>query len=610
MLVLAFAAGAHAETACAERPVEARAMWIDANSIPLDDAGIAELVEKMHRANLNLALPEVFRRGYTIYPSSLTTQDPRWKPGFDPLASFIRHAHLRGIEVHPWVWVFRQGYTNNLGPILTPNPEWIAKNKLGEDLSANGGYWICPSHPDARDYLSSVFKYLVRRYDIDGLHLDYIRFENQEPTPYCYNDSCRTKFKKEYGIDPIDIDPLSPEQINWHLWRERQINTFVQRVVTEARSTRPGIIISAAVASDPVGSRSSFMQNWVNWIDNRWLDFVSPMAYASDLAKFDRIASKSIEAVGEKTLVFPGIGIIQHKTPEQTLEQIRYTREKGTLGQAFFAAVYWKEPWEEAFSSGPFAKPAVLPFRKPHAALALLEDRPDYAEDAMAVRRYLERTARETKYVAPSPPPIFIPENPLPLGKVEIPRTAEKITIDGRMDENSWTTAGVADIAHTDFADPAPVSTQARLLYDDENLYIAFSAREPHMDKIKATVDKRDGPTFYDDSIEMFIDITGRGVNYYHLSANTLGTLFDQQGYNTGWNPEWEVAVTKTGDGWILEAAIPFSSLKTETPQSGDRWRGNLGRSRWVNPATEFFIWSVPYGGFHRAERFGWLIYK
>ena len=292
-ILLAVTASANSQN-IKKQQVEARAIWLDAASIPKDQDGIKKLVAQIRQANLNIIMPEVIHRGYTIYPSKVTQQESKWI-GCDPLAALIKQAHKYGIEVHPWVHVFRQGYEKYKGPILTAHPGWTAKNKSGEELSANGGYWICPSEPAARDYLSALFTELVTRYDVDGLHLDYIRFENQSPVPYCYNDTCRTGFRNEYGIDPLDIDPFSPNQIAWHLWRERQINTFVQRIATEARKTRPQIKISAAVGADPVAARIDLLQNWVNWADNKWVDFICPMAYTSDETRFTDFITKELK---------------------------------------------------------------------------------------------------------------------------------------------------------------------------------------------------------------------------------------------------------------------------------------------------------------------------
>ncbi|HPP75538.1 MAG TPA: family 10 glycosylhydrolase [Armatimonadota bacterium] len=604
-----------------EKIVEGRGIWLDASSMPTDDDAMSAYIEALDKANFNVLMPEVIRRGFTTYPSKLDEQDPRFK-GYDPLAAIIREAHKRGMEVHPWVWVFRQGYTNNEGPIFTAHPEWMAVNKWGEKLSANGGYWVCPSNESARDYLISLIKELVSNYDVDGLHLDYVRFENQFPTPYCYDQSCRNKFKAEHGIDPIEIDPLSEMQVTWHLWREDLINTFVKRVSKEVHALKPDIKISAAVASMPEQARSSMMQDWPHWVDNKWIDFLTPMSYSANNETFKKMIDLESEAVGDRTILMPGIGLHTHKTPDQTLEQIDYSRQAKMQGVTLFASVYLKEPWQDALATGPFSSKAEIPFRNPadrvaellDAALKAVETNPkiasSYLKDAGSLLGYLAYQAADVGYVKPTRPPIFIPPVVLPMPEAVVHRTNTMPTIDGRLDETMWASAESIRILHTNMGESAPVVTDVKLAYDDTNIYIAYIAEEPKASEIKRTTDKRDGPTFYDDSAEIFLDPWNKRREYYQLAVNTIGTQFDAKVNNASVNLQWLSAGTVSEDGWIIEIAIPFSSLGVFTPQSGDTWNVNFARNRWVEAEVQYLAWSVPYGGFHRPERFAVITFK
>lgn len=603
------------------RPVEGRGVWVDAMSIPANDADMAKFVESLAKANVNVLFPEVIRRGYTIYPSKLDEQGQQWK-GYDPLAVLIREAHARGIEVHPWITCFRQGFSEDKGPILRAHPEWTAVNKWGETLSALGGYWICPSMPEARDYLAGIFKEVVSNYDVDGVHLDYIRFENQFPSPYCYNDSCRNKFKAEYGVDPLDIDPLTEMQVKWHLWRENLINSFLKRVSEESRAIKPGIKISAAVGSMPDTARTSMLQDWPHWVDNKWVDFVTPMAYTNNHTTYKKMIAQEKAAVDARTILMPGIGLHTHKSIEPTLEQIGIAREMDTDGVTLFAAVYMKEALKDALSAGPFSKKAELPFRNTadrvktllDAATEVYATKPSeasgYLRDAARLLGYLAYQAQDVGYVEPTRPPIVIPKTVLPLQAVNVKRVKAAPVIDGKLDDKAWHSAAAIKIGHTDMGRPATVSTTVKLAYDDTSLYIAYIADEPLMPNIKATVTKRDGPSFYDDSIELFIDPSNKRRDYYQLSANLLNTQYDAKMNNVAVNLEWQVATAKCESLWTAEVAIPFKSLGVTAPKSGEAWSVNFGRNRWVLGEPEYFIWSVPYGSFHRPERFGTIVFK
>lgn len=618
LLAVALVLPAAADTA---KPVEGRGVWIDAMSIPANDADMAKFVESLAGTNVNVLFPEVLRRGYTIYPSKLDEQSQEWK-GYDPLAALIREAHARGIEVHPWVTCFRQGFSENKGPILKAHPEWTAVNKWGETLSALGGYWVCPSMQEARDFLVGIFKEVVCNYDVDGVQFDYIRFENQFPSPYCYNDSCRSKFKAEYGVDPLDIDPLTEMQVKWHLWRENLMNTFVKRISEETRAIKPNIKISAAVGSMPDTARASMMQNWPHWVDNKWVDFITPMAYTDNPTTYKKMIAQEKTAVDTRTILMPGVGLHTHKNVEPTIEQIGIAREMDTDGVTLFAAVYMKESLRDALAAGPFAQKAELPFRNTaervktllDAATAVYRTKPAEASghlrDAARLLGYLAYQARDVGYIEPARPPIVIPETILPMPTADVKRAKAAPAIDGKLNDKAWSKAAAIKVGHTDMGKLAPVSTTVKLAYDDANLYIAYLADEPLMPNLKATVTKRDGPVFYDDSIEMFIDPSNRRRDYYQLSANLLNAQYDAKMSNAAVNLDWQVAAAKGEAGWAAEVAIPFKSLGIMTPKPGEVWSVNFGRNRWALGEPEFLIWSVPYGSFHRPERFGTIVFR
>ncbi|MDO8682169.1 MAG: family 10 glycosylhydrolase [Armatimonadota bacterium] len=617
LLSLACTACVSAQQAAAPRPIEGRAIWMDSGAIPTNHSEIREMVDRYSQAGINILMPEVFRNGYTIYPSRIATQLPKFAP-HDPLRVLISEAHKRKMEVHPWVWVFRVGHTGDQGGVLKQHPDWAAVNKSGEKLSPGGGLWLCPSMPETRKFLFQVYRELLANYDVDGIHLDYIRFENETPIPYCYNDSCRSKFKVEYGIDPIDIDPFSAAQLSWNSWRERLVNTFAQQVELEAKRIRPDLKVSAAVASEPNTARTSYMQNWPNWAANKWVDFLTPMTYTANTGRFRELVETEMATVDFKTLLFPGLGLHLHGSSSPMLEQIAAARESAASGVTLFASSYFKEPFIDAVREGPFSTKAKPPFRVSRdeiqckakgrqvaSAAPTMEER-----DAYNLLKYLDYQEAQIGYVAPEPPPLFMPSVALPLPSVSVPKVTTPPKIDGQLSEDIWNNAVEITLNYTSMGDPAPVPTHIKLAYDDTNLYIGAMAIEPEMLEIRAAQTKRDGPVFYDDSIELFLDPGGRRKSYFHLAANTLGAQFDQRLLTPAWNGKWVVASGKSTDSWTLEFAIPFGELGALTPKPGDSWTANFARDRFVTGEPEYLTWSVTYGSFHQLYRFGSLIFN
>ena len=190
-------------------------------------------------------------------------------------------------------------------------------------------------------------------------------------------------------------------------------------------------------------------------------------------------------------------------------------------------------------------------------------------------------------------------------------RATAGLRIDGRLDEPSW-----ASTAWTDqFVDiegdrqPAPrFRTRAKMLWDDDNFYVAAELEEPD---VWATLTERDSVIFHDNDFEVFIDPDGDTHAYYELEVNALGTVWDLlliKPYRDG-GPAihgWDIAglqaavdvrgtPNRAGDrdeGWSVEIAMPWKILREAAanrrpPQPGDRWRVNFSRVQWQVDAAE-----------------------
>ena len=408
---------ADARYECFSPPVEIRGIWVDAKSMLNTARGVRDLVRRLHKANLNVLFPEVIARGYAVYPSKLLARDPRFVGAPDALAIMIREAHRLGMEVHPWVCIFRVGYTKDRGAILTAHPDWAELSSDGKELSPTGGLWLSPCVPAARDFMAGLFAELVRCYDIDGLHLDYIRYQNDS---YGHGDASRALFKKQYGYDPSEVQPATISQYEWAKFRARQVNTFVQRIALQTRSIKPWVKISAAVGSEPKSARLGLMQNWANWVDNKWVDFLCPMAYSSKDDYFGRLMLREKEAVAGRTLLVPGIGFFQQKDPQQMVRQIGIARGLGAAGQVLFSSSYLKGPQSDALKT-PYARPAMLPFRDVGASINSLcyerqrlaalgrQKELDYAARACAdLVEYARYQCEKIRYVPPTELPLQI----------------------------------------------------------------------------------------------------------------------------------------------------------------------------------------------------------
>jgi hypothetical protein len=181
--------------------------------------------------------------------------------------------------------------------------------------------------------------------------------------------------------------------------------------------------------------------------------------------------------------------------------------------------------------------------------------------------------------------------------------------IDGKLDDTCWSylpSAGPFVDKNSKMVSP---QTTLRFGYDKKNLYIAARLEEPEMDKVKANVTERDGGVWKDDDLEIFLGTKGKVSPFMVFRINSLGTLEEtsMDADAKGFNFPWEGKATREKDAWIVEIAIPFSSLNSEPPAPGAVWRGNVGRNR--AHAKKISTWCQTPGQFADTDAFGELFF-
>lgn len=359
------------------RAVEGRGIWH--RPVEKDRQEVAATMDRLAAANFNILFLETFFHGYTIYPSDKAEQNPDFR-GWDPLRAFIEEGQKRGIEVHGWVHTFFVGHEslNPPGPVLRAHPDWAAVDREGRIPSVKepGYYWVNPALPAVRDYLSGVFGEMTTEYELDGLHLDYIRYPVSLPIQYgySYDEYSRNQFERQYGADPLEITPESNPELwqKWNLWRESQITTFVDRIQRETKQRTPDVLISTAVFPEVSDARDKKFQNWIEWVERGYLDFITPMVYSIDTNWVGATTREFLANLKTPTLSYIGLAPFIGFTPETLVEQIDAVNEANAAGQALFAYHNLKPEHFAALKDGPYRRPAVLPHRDPAAASSVL----------------------------------------------------------------------------------------------------------------------------------------------------------------------------------------------------------------------------------------------
>ncbi|MFT5087317.1 MAG: hypothetical protein ACI906_001917 [Candidatus Latescibacterota bacterium] len=182
----------------------------------------------------------------------------------------------------------------------------------------------------------------------------------------------------------------------------------------------------------------------------------------------------------------------------------------------------------------------------------------------------------------------------------EVQRANSPITIDGRLDEYAWEPAAQINQFERilNNYDSISASTRAKMLWDDEYFYFAFTCTDRDMWTL---YDKEDDRLWEEEVVEVFIDPDGDGRNYLELEVSPTNTVVDLAIYSVEpeftSSVEWDIAGLKTAvqtygtindssdtdTGWSVEIAIPWSAMAKDItggnrPAIGDNWRLNLYR--------------------------------
>jgi hypothetical protein len=221
--------------------------------------------------------------------------------------------------------------------------------------------------------------------------------------------------------------------------------------------------------------------------------------------------------------------------------------------------------------------------------------------------------------------------NLIPIPRYEVKRATTKINIDGKLDDAAWSAAPVMDFVFPwDSQTGGKQKTRARILWDDQNLYVGYEADDVD---IVAHHTERDDPTYKDDCVEIFINPNPKQLDFYYgLEMNARAVMYDyfyafpkflMKRLNfTNWHMSTFLRGTMnqrgdTDEGWGLEVSIPWENFEELTgkpgaPATGSVWTANLNRWDGVEPNRRLSQWSdsgMTKPNPHFPARFGELVF-
>ena len=366
--MLALSSGLHTATAqhatlpceSATPKHEVRAVWLttiggidwphcyaqSTRSIKRQKQELRDILDKLQRAGINTVLLQTRIRATTIYPSQLEPWDgclsgaPGKSPGYDALQFAIGECHRRGMELHAWVVAIPVGKWDALGcrTLRRRYPKLI--RKIGSD-----GF-MDPEKQGTADHIAKMCAEITRRYDIDGIHLDYIR----------YPETWNIKVSRAEG--------------------RRHITNIVRAVSAKVKALKPWVKMSCS----PIGKAddlSRYCSNGWNaytrvcqdaqgWLRDGLMDELFPMMYFRDNHFYPFAIDWAEQSHGR--IIAPGLGIYFMSPREKDWPLTDITREMKVLrrygmGHAYFRSKFFTNNTKGIYD---FAKrfnhtPALVP---------------------------------------------------------------------------------------------------------------------------------------------------------------------------------------------------------------------------------------------------------
>lgn len=254
---------------------EVRAVWLttlknldwphtlakDHQSIERQKQELREILDKYQKANINTVLFQAVDRASVVYPSAIEPWDACMtgrfggNPGYDPLAFAVEECHKRGMEIQAWI------ATLPVGPYKGPAATRLRKQGY-KMFKFDADAFLDPSSEKTGNLVASIAREITTHYDIDGIHLDYIRYPEMLPSP-----------KNEYIAQ----------------WRRDKITDIVRKVHDAVKIEKPYVKIScspigkysdlARYSSNNWNARDRVSQDAQLWLRLGLMDQLFPMIY-------------------------------------------------------------------------------------------------------------------------------------------------------------------------------------------------------------------------------------------------------------------------------------------------------------------------------------------
>lgn len=265
-------------------------------------AEIIAILDRAKSLNMNAIILQVRTTADALYASPIEpwsefltgTQGKAPEPFYDPLEVWVREAHARGIELHAWFNPYRARHTQS----RSSNAANHIANTKPEAVKSYGGFlWMDPGEPAASQQTLDVILDVVRRYDIDGVHIDDYFYPYPVPVPGTEapapspDDTPQPRAELPFPDDPAwQRYVAGGGKLARADWRRQNVNDLVEKIYAGIKREKPHVKfgISPFGLGKPdkrpsgIAGFSQYDKLYADaelWLNRGWLDYFTPQLY-------------------------------------------------------------------------------------------------------------------------------------------------------------------------------------------------------------------------------------------------------------------------------------------------------------------------------------------
>jgi len=316
-------------------PGEHRAFWCH-SAYGVDGLTWDQAIKNLADNGFTAILPNMLWGGTAYYKSEVLPVAPEIAEKGDQIEQCVAACKKYGVACH--VWKVNWNMSGRADKEFVEKMRQAGRTQVMFDGTPENR-WLCPSHPANQQLEVDSMVEVARKYDVDGVHFDYIRYPHSNA---CFCAGCRKRFEQTIGQEvenwPADVRTDATLAQQWFDFRRAHITRVVAEVSARVRKLKPEVEISAAVFRNWPEHRDTVGQDWKLWCDKGYLDFVCPMDYTPHSLQFENWIKAQLDWAGNVPC-YPGIGM--SCWPNQTdiaklIEQITITRRLHTGGFTVF----------------------------------------------------------------------------------------------------------------------------------------------------------------------------------------------------------------------------------------------------------------------------------